>query len=215
MDLPARSPQGEARLWELARENLPAGRAGDYNQAIMDLGSAICTPRAPACLICPVMELCQARELGIQEQRPVLAAKPAVPHYTVTAAILQQPGAAELSCGNGPFLIARRPADGLLGGMWEFPGGKQQEGEDLPECLRREIHEELGVQIEVGELFGVYQHAYTHFKVTLHAFCCVLVKGDPQPLEASALAWVGIGELGAYPMGKIDRQIAKELALQQ
>jgi A/G-specific adenine glycosylase len=215
MDLPARSPQGEARLWELARENLPSGRAGDYNQAIMDLGSAICTPRAPACLICPVMELCQARELGIQEQRPVLAAKPAVPHYTVTAAILQQPGAAEASCRNGPFLIARRPADGLLGGMWEFPGGKQQEGEDLPACLRREIHEELGVQIEVGELFGVYQHAYTHFKVTLHAFCCVLVKGDPQPLEASALAWVETGELGAYPMGKIDRQIAKELAQRQ
>ncbi|MDD5370016.1 MAG: A/G-specific adenine glycosylase, partial [Anaerolineaceae bacterium] len=201
VDLPARSPNGEARLWGLARENLPPGRAGDYNQAIMDLGSAICTPHAPACLICPVMEVCQARELGIQEQRPVLAAKPAIPHYTVTAAILQRADAEHLGCRTGPFLITRRPAEGLLGGMWEFPGGKQQEGEDLPACLRREILEELGVQIEVGEPIGVYRHAYTHFKVTLHAFCCRLVEGNPQPLEASALAWVSPGELGAYPMG--------------
>jgi A/G-specific adenine glycosylase len=67
------------------------------------------------------------------------------------------------------------------------------------------------VEIEVGESLGVYQHAYTHFRVTLHAFCCRLVEGEPQPLEASALAWVSAGELGTYPMGKIDRQIAREL----
>ena len=79
------------------------------------------------------------------------------------------------------MLIARRPPHGLLGGMWEFPGGKQQEGEDLPICLQREIREELGVEIAVGRQVGVYRHAYTHFKVTLYAFKCTPVKESPSP----------------------------------
>jgi A/G-specific adenine glycosylase len=202
VDLPARSPQGEARLWELAAAHLPKGQASDYNQAIMDLGATICTPRAPACLICPLIQICQARELGIQEERPVLEKKAAVPHYLVTAAILRR---------GGKVLIARRPENGLLGGLWEFPGGKQEEGEDLPACLRREIDEELGVGIEVGEEFGVYQHAYTHFRVTLHAFSCTLCEGEPRAIQPSDLAWVELDQLAEYPMGKIDRQISKDL----
>ena len=93
----------------------------------MDLGTAICTPQRPACLICPLAELCQARAEGIQEELPVLEVKAPVPHITVTAAIIQQ---------DGKVLLARRPSHGLLGGMWEFPGGKQEPGEDLPEALR-------------------------------------------------------------------------------
>jgi A/G-specific adenine glycosylase len=202
VDLPARSPQGEARLWELAAGHLPIGQAGEYNQAIMDLGATICTPRAPACLICPVMQLCRARELGIQDLRPVLEKKAAVPHYLVTAAILQR---------DDRVLIARRPENGLLGGLWEFPGGKLEEGEDLPACLRREITEELGVAIRVGDEFGVYQHAYTHFRVTLHAFYCTLCEGEPRAIQPSDLVWVAVDELAGYPMGKIDRQISRDL----
>jgi len=201
---PARSPQGERRLWELAAENLPAGRAADYNQALMDLGATLCTPRQPDCPRCPLAGICRARILGVQEQRPVQTAKPVIPHYTVTAAVIQQ---------RGKLLIARRPAAGLLGSMWEFPGGKLHPGEDLSACLQREILEELGVQVEVGEPLGVYQHAYTHFRVTLHAFACRLAEGSqPQPLEHEALAWVLPGELAVYPMGKIDRKIATLLA---
>jgi A/G-specific adenine glycosylase len=198
----ARSPQGEARLWALAAQTLPPGRAGDYNQALMDLGAQICTPRAPACVRCPLAEACQARDLGVQEQRPVLAARPATPHYTVTAAIIER---------DGLVLLAQRPADGLLGGLWEFPGGKQQDGEDLPACLQREIREELGAEIEVGAAFGVYRHAFTHFRITLHAFRCRLLAGEPRPLEAADLRWVALPDLPTYPMGKVDRQIARQL----
>ena len=74
--------------------------------------------------------------------------------------------------------------------MWEFPGGKQQEGEDLPTCLRREICEELGADIKVNTQIGVYQHAYTHFRVTLYAFECTLLQGEPQPIQAAELRWV-------------------------
>lgn len=200
--LPARSPQGERMLWQYAREVLPDSRSGDFLQAMMDLGSSICTAQSPACLLCPIVEQCEARAQGVQEQRPVLEAKPTVPHYTVTAAVIRR---------GEEVLIARRPDNGLLGGLWEFPGGKVEEGESLPECLRREIMEETGAAIEVGEPFGVYQHAYTHFKVTLHAFGCRLLDGEPQALHASEIRWVRQEELAAFPMGKIDRQIARRI----
>jgi A/G-specific adenine glycosylase len=208
VDLPASSPQGERRLWELAGEHLPAGKAGDYNQALMDLGATVCTPRAPACTQCPLQELCLAFARGVQEQRPVNMPRRAIPHFEVAAAVIFAENA-----GGTPHrvLIARRPADGLLGGMWEFPGGKQEDGEDLPACLRRELREELGVEVRVSELLGVYQHAYTHFRVTLHAFRCSILSGQPQPLQASAIDWAPLADLESFPMGKIDRQIARSL----
>jgi len=204
---------GERLLWQLAEQHLPPGRAGDYNQALMDLGATICTPRSPDCPHCPLAECCQARALGVQELRPVKKTRPAIPHYTVTAAVIARPlGMAPDRQQDGPlYLIAQRPAHGLLGGLWEFPGGKVQEGEDLPACLRREICEELDAEIEVGELLGVYRHAFTHFRITLHAFHCTLVHYALRPIEAADIRWVKPEEMGSYPMGKVDRQIAKEL----
>jgi A/G-specific adenine glycosylase len=198
----ARSPAGERRLWSLAAEQLPSHRPGDYNQALMDLGALICTPQNPVCPNCPLAFACQAHALGVQAQRPVLAPRPTVPHITVTAAIIQR---------QGQVLIAQRPPYGLLGGMWEFPGGKQQEGESLPDCLQREIKEELGAVVAVGAPAGVYRHAYTHFRLTLHAFHCRLLDGEPHPLEVAALRWISPAELPDYPMGKVDRQIARRL----
>ncbi len=201
---PARSPAGEKRLWALARQHLPLGQASAYNQALMDLGASICTPRDPNCQSCPLHTICAAYELGLQSERPVLSARPEIPHYTVTAAVIER---------NGSYLIAQRPPDGLLGGLWEFPGGKTLPGEDLETCVRREIREELGVDIQVGEPLGKYRHAYTHFKVTLHAYRCRLTNQvQPQPIQATTLRWVPVEELPDYPMGKIDRQIAKNLA---
>jgi A/G-specific adenine glycosylase len=108
-------------------------------------------------------------------------------------------------------LLAKRPSKGLLGGMWEFPGGKVEASESLEGCLAREIREELAVDIQVGEPSGVYEHAYSHFSITLHAFMCELVDGEPQPIQAAELAWVPLDELKHYPMGKVDRQIARSL----
>jgi A/G-specific adenine glycosylase len=199
---PARSTLGERRLWKLIKMILPGGQAGTYIQALMDLGAMICTPRAPDCPRCPLNRECQALLLGVQEERPVLEPKKTTPHFTVTAAVIQR---------EERVLIAQRPPEGLLGGLWEFPGGKQQDGEDLSACLQREIREELGAAIEVGEPFSVYRHAYTHFKVTLHAFRCLLIHGEPHPVQVADLRWVLTGELKDYPMGKIDRQIARRI----
>jgi A/G-specific adenine glycosylase len=203
MDEPARSPAGERHLWELAARLLPTGRAGDFNQALMDLGASLCTPQSPDCQRCPLSKDCAAYQLGRQEQLPVIARKAAIPHYTVTAAVIQR---------DGHVLITQRPSNGLLGGLWEFPGGKLQPGEDLAACLQREIKEELEVEIRVGEAFGEYRHAYTHFRVTLHAFLCQLCgESPPKAVQVQDLRWVKADDLANYPMGKIDRQIALRL----
>jgi A/G-specific adenine glycosylase len=203
VDLPARSPQGEKRLWELAEANLPSGHAGEYNQALMDLGATICTPRSPVCTECPLTGICLSLKLNIQEQRPVIPARPAIPHYVVTAGVIER---------QGKYLITQRPLNSLLGGLWEFPGGKLQPGEDLEACLKREICEELDVDVQVANDFGTYRHAYTHFRVTLHAFCCQITgTRQPQPRQVKDLCWVEVQELAEYPMGKIDRQIATRL----
>ena len=202
LDFAVDNPAGEKMLWSQAEKLLPHGQAGDYNQAVMDLGATLCTPRTPLCPLCPVINYCQAHLFNLQEERPVVSEKKPVPHYLVVAAILHH---------REKVLIAHRPSKGLLGGLWEFPGGKVNPGETFPEALAREIHEELGVAITVGEKAGVYKHAYTHFKVTLHAFHAQISGGEPQALAASELAWVNPDHLNDFPMGKIDRMISNDL----
>lgn len=199
------TPDGEKKLWRLAEYLLPKGAAGDYNQALMDLGATLCTPRNPICNECPVISLCCAFKTDSQEQYPVMREKQPIPHITVCAAIIQQ---------DGLVLIARRPSKGLLGGLWEFPGGKVESGESLQEALIREIREELGAEITVVQHFGEYQHAYTHFKVTLHAWLSNLTSAAPVALEASEIRWVKVGDLADFPMGKIDRSISNDLIKQ-
>jgi A/G-specific adenine glycosylase len=203
MRLPLGTPAAERALEDLDRALLPPGRAGDFHQALMDLATAICTPRQPDCPACPLRADCAAFRLGTQAELPVRRPKRVTPHITVAAAVLRRAD---------EVLLTQRPADGLLGSLWEFPGGKLEAGEDLPTCLRREIREELAAEIEVGAALGVYQHAYTHFRVTLHAFLCRLRPGPPpQPLQVQALRWVTLADLPNFPMGKIDRQIANHL----
>ena len=199
-----RSSAGERNLWKLASSNLPPGHASEYNQALMDLGATLCTPHHPACIQCPLNDMCAAYDLGLQEQLPVSPARDQIPHHTTTAAVIYR---------EGQVLIAQRLPEGLLGSMWEFPGGKLKPGEDLIACLQREIFEVLGVRILVGGVVGTYRHAYTHFRVTLHAYLCSMENGDePAHQRGQPLRWAAISELSGYPMGKIDRQIASQLA---
>lgn len=202
---PVRSTKGEKYLWKLAADHLPTGKASAYNQALMDLGAMVCTPKTPGCEICPLADICAACAFDLQEELPVGQPKKEIPHHLVTAAVILR---------SGYVLIAQRPNQGLLGGMWEFPGGKLQPGEDLMSCLQREIQEEMAANIHVGEQLGVFRHAYTHFRITLHAFYCTLLSDEPTNLEHSALAWVDPAKLSTYPMGKIDRQIAGILSAQ-
>ncbi len=191
------------KLWDFAAQQVPAERPGDHNQALMELGQKICTPRKPACEECPLMLGCRARASGSQLQRPYKPKKPPTPHYDVAAGIVYR--------ADGRLLIAQRPLEGLLGGLWEFPGGKQEPDETLPQALQRELREELALEVEVGELFTVVKHAFTHFKITLYAFECRHIGAEPQAIQAQAFAWVTLDDLAAYSFGKADREVIAAL----
>ena len=193
---PADSPTGEKILWELAAKYLPKGHAGDYNQALMDLGATICLPKNPRCLICPVMKDCKARKAGSQEQRPILKSKKTIPHYISAAGVIIK---------NGRVLMAKRPTNGLLGGMWEFPNGRVDG--DPAKGMIRTLEMAYGIKVYKNKSLETIKHAYTHFRVTVHPFLCNLITTG----KLIKLRWIKIAELGEYPMGKIDRQIAKQI----
>jgi len=190
---PVDSPAGEKILWRLAKENLPVGHAGDFNQALMDLGSTVCLPKRPRCLICPLMMDCKARANGTQEMRPVKKPRKEIPHHILAAGIITR---------KGRVLLAKRPSNGLLGGMWEFPNGRVDG--DPEKGLANVLKTGYSLKVRRREAVGVVQHAYTHFKVTVHAFRCDLEAGP----EGTDLKWIPMKELSDYPMGKVDRQIA-------
>jgi len=187
---PVNTSAGEREIWSLAETHLPNGHAGAYNQALMDLGATICQPRNPRCSLCPLNEDCLAYQRGMTAELPAKRQKPRSPHHTVTAAVLTNQ--------DHQVLIAQRPPEALLGSLWEFPGGKREAGESLKTCLKREIREELQCTIQVGKKLGVFQHTYSHFKVTLHAYHCSLIKGKIVPKVHQDVRWVSVADLETY-----------------
>jgi A/G-specific adenine glycosylase len=101
--------------------------------------------------------------------------------------------------------VQRREEEGLLGGLWEFPGGKREKGETFEECLRREIREETGFEVDVGPYLMTVKHRYTHFSVELHTFHCFFRKGKGEG------RWVTLEEIGALAMPKANLTILEEL----
>jgi A/G-specific adenine glycosylase len=191
------------RVRELAMDLLPLGQAGGFNEALIELGATVCTSRSPSCQACPLRELCLAHAEGEQQALPVRRPRRRVPHYDVAAAVTV--------ADDGAVLVAQRNVDDMLGGLWEFPGGKCEASESLAECLFREMEEELGVTVDVGRQLTVVEHAYTHFRITLHAFWCGLRDGEPRCLDCAAVRWVLPRELDDLPMSVADRKVAQAL----
>ena len=190
------SPEGARRVQNTAKALLPQGQAGAFNQALMDLGATLCTPRKPVCGRCPWIASCQAHQLNTEELLPVKKARKPLPHFDIAAGVIW--------C-NRLVLIAQRPLSGLLGGLWEFPGGKREPGESLEECLRREVCEELAIEVQVGPLLATVEHAYTHFRITLYTFHCQYVSGEPQAIGCSTWRWVEPQELKDYAFPAANR----------
>jgi A/G-specific adenine glycosylase len=189
-------------LWEKAAAILPSREPGRFNEALMELGALICLPKTPDCVHCPIRIACLAFLQGDPEKLPVKPPPKKIPHYEVTAAVIRK---------GGKILISQRPEKGLLGGLWEFPGGKQKPGESLEECLKREIAEELKIEIAVGEQFMQVKHAYSHFKITLHTFFCRHRKGRIQKIGIQDYRWVTPEELSGYAFPRADQRVIEFL----
>jgi 8-oxo-dGTP diphosphatase len=114
---------------------------------------------------------------------------------------------------DGKLLIAQRHATSHLGGVWEFPGGKREPGESFERCLAREIREELGVEISVGEFFEEISHTYPEKSVHLKFFICHLLRGEPQPLDCAALKWIEKSELAMHEFPAADAQLLEKLPM--
>lgn len=124
--------------------------------------------------------------------------------------------AAALLFRDGRVLLTQRRPDDHLGGLWEFPGGKREPGESLRDCLRRELREELGIEVEVREVVERATHSYPDRAVNIEFFRCRLLAGEPQLLGCQDLAWAGPGELARYRFPAADaRVVAKLLASQE
>ncbi|HEY4000066.1 MAG TPA: A/G-specific adenine glycosylase [Candidatus Xenobia bacterium] len=200
-----RQPETQQRLREQARLLVTAVGVDPslHNQAMMELGALVCLPRRPRCEACPVARVCRAHEEGQPEMYPMRVARRKTPHYPVAVGAIYD--------GQGRLLIGLRPPKGLLGGLWELPGGKIEAGETAAEALQREAREELGIEIAVGEALPTVFHAYTHFKVTLHPFRCRWVSGEPRPIAVDEFRWVQPSELDRYPFPKANKTILERL----
>jgi A/G-specific adenine glycosylase len=201
-----RLPLGQAEttktLWRQAEAILPVKGPGLFNEALMELGALICRPQDPVCARCPLRESCRAFREGEAGSLPLRNPARKIPHYDVTAAIIRR---------GGKILITQRPEKGLLGGLWEFPGGKKEPGETLEACLLREIAEELGIEIAVGERFMQVRHAYSHFRITLHTFFCRHRQGRIQKIGIQDYRWVKPEELGLFAFPRADRRVIEGL----
>ncbi len=119
--------------------------------------------------------------------------------------------AAALLFRGGKLLITQRHPDAHLGGLWEFPGGKREPNETFEQCLRRELREELGIEVAVGEPVETLTHAYPEKTVHLRFFRCRLLEGEPRPLGCPALRWISRDELQDYAFPAADARVLEKL----
>jgi A/G-specific adenine glycosylase len=188
---------------DLATRLISPDQPGLFTHAIMELGAMVCRPRTPHCELCPLRPVCSAAASGTPEAFPVRAPGRPTPHYDVAVAIIED--------GSGHVLIQRRPEDGLLGGLWEFPGGKRVAGETLWDACRREMREELQVAVTILAHLDAIDHAYSHFRVTLHPFLCRITGGIPTPPEGVVVRWVPEESLTEYPFPRANRRLIDAL----
>lgn len=199
---PVTAPGVKERLRRTAARLLEGHPPGAFNEAMMELGATLCLPANPRCGECPLRQPCRGRRSD-PSRYPVKVPKPAIPEIEVGAAVTWR--------DDGRFLIARRHEKGLLGGMWEFPGGKREPGETLEDCVVRELREELDIGVRPREFCCTVRHTYSHFRLKLQVFHCDWTDGTPRAVDCADFRWVTLDDCEALPFGKADLMVLKTL----
>lgn len=197
--LPVNRPSGQNRIRDIAASLLPETDPGQWNQALMDLGATICKPKHPLCEACPVQNECKARRQNLQEVLPVKEKRASKPHREMAAGIVWKP--------SGRFLIIKRPAKGLLGGLWGFPSAEKRSGEDPSETLRRTLMRSLDIRVAIEAALKPLHHAYTHFRLTVYPYHCLLCEDKPLGKPDNDRGWVSLSEVRHFALSKVDRKI--------
>ncbi len=197
-----KSSKGREIVYQHAIQFISPNCPGDYNQAIMELGALICKPKQPTCRACPIAELCDAYEEDLQQLYPRISAKRDRPHHIIAAGLVWR---------DGELLIDRRREDAMLGGLWEFPGGKVKPDEIPSEAVVREVEEEVDVKVATDHLFMIVNHQYSHFTITLHVFHCHYLSGNPRALGCSEWRWVRKEELKDFAFPRANVKVIEKL----
>jgi len=177
----------------------------DFNQGLMELGALLCSPKNPQCQRCPLIESCFAfNQLRVQDL-PFKSPSKQVPHYHIAVGLIWK---------GDKVLIAKRKETQMLGGLWEFPGGKQKNNEALEKTVIREIKEETSLAVTIQRSYGAIDHAYTHFKITLHAFDCRYISGRAQSLSSDEVKWIHWEDKDKYPFPTANKKVFRLLEKQ-
>jgi A/G-specific adenine glycosylase len=198
LDAPANAPSSARVFRDRAETLLDRLHPGEYNQAIMELGATVCTPRKPSCDRCPVSGYCAALATGLQTSYPVRVPRRATPRYHIAVGVVRK---------DGHILITRRKESGLLGGLWEFPGGKVEPGESPEEACRREIAEEVNLSVDVIGFIARVDHAYSHFRVAVDVFDCQYRTGEVTLSGPTDFRWILVDETDEYPFPAVNHKI--------
>ncbi|MDM7936630.1 MAG: 8-oxo-dGTP diphosphatase MutT [Cyanobium sp. CZS 48M] len=192
-----------AQFWRWSEELLDPQRPRAFNQALMDLGATVCTPRQPRCGHCPWRPHCAAYAAGDPTRFPVKDASSPLPFQVIGVGVVLD--------GAHRVLIDQRLEEGLLGGLWEFPGGKQEPGESIVDTIRRELREELAIEVEVAEELICLEHAYSHKRLRFIVHLCRWSSGEPQPLASQQVRWVEPERLAEFPFPAANARIIAAL----
>jgi A/G-specific adenine glycosylase len=170
---------------------------GIFNQALMELGATVCKPKNPDCNHCPVRSRCRANQTGRVIQFPKRITTPKTPLFNIAVGVVYK---------NNHMLITRRKPEGLLGGLWEFPGGKIGKHETPEQACAREIKEEVNLSVAVTGHIAQVKHAYTHFKILMEVFSCRYVSGEVKLKGPVDFRWITLREIDQYPFPKANHK---------
>jgi A/G-specific adenine glycosylase len=187
----------EDSLWAEAGRLARGRRPGDLNQALMELGATVCTPRSPDCSACPLRRSCDARRVGDAEALPRKATRVRVRSVRGVAVWLER---------QGRVLAVKREAGGLLGGLWELPGGELERGEKPADGAARLIEAGLALHIEAIRTAGRVQHGFTHRNLTLHLLRAEAGPGRIRRRGFSAHRWLAAANLQSLPSATMTRK---------
>ncbi|MBL0712729.1 MAG: A/G-specific adenine glycosylase [Desulfosarcina sp.] len=183
-------PAAHREFQVVADRLLERKRPGTFNQALMELGALVCTPRNPDCNACHWQADCFARQNGVVATYPYRIRKKPVPEHAMVAGVI---------CHRKRLLIVQRPSEGLLAGLWEFPGGRRREGERAEAACRRILHQTTGLAVTVEQKITQVRHAYTHFKIVLDLFLCRKDSGRVRLQGPQAFHWIRPDQLNVFP----------------
>jgi len=189
MDQPVNESKHLPEFKNKAQYLLDQKQPGIFNQAVMELGALRCTPKNPECKLCPLNPFCCAYQQIKVDTFPFRKSSNKGPTQYIATGIVSR---------EGNVLITKRSSEGLLGGLWEFPGGKIESGEKARTACQREIREEVGIKVQVTEHLTQIKHAYTHFKIVMEVFKCRYISGNVTLDGPVDYKWIKPDELENY-----------------